>query len=200
VRTATAYEPQLRGATALALAGAPDEAEAVVRRLRTVRPDDTLLQGTYRPVAEAAIFLRRRRPAEAVDVLRAAAQYERGTVAALAPAYLRGEARLQAGDAVEARQDFQTVLDNRGADPFSPLIPLAQLGVARALSAGGQIIEARKAYESLMRTWDRADPDLPVLLAARREAAQLTLSHAVSSRSSPSPDSTAPGARRGAPR
>jgi tetratricopeptide (TPR) repeat protein len=200
VRTATAYEPQLRGATALALAGAPDEAEAVVRRLRNVRPDDTLLQGTYRPVAEAAILLRRRRSAEAVDALRVAAQYERGTVAALAPAYLRGEARLQAGDAVEARQDFQTVLDNRGADPFSPLIPLAQLGVARALSAAGQIIEARKTYETLMRTWDHADPDLPVLLAARREAAQLTLSHAVSSRSSPSPDSTAPGARHGAQR
>jgi eukaryotic-like serine/threonine-protein kinase len=173
VRTATAYEPQLRGATALALAGAPDEADAVVRRLRNVRPDDTLLNGAYRPVADASILLRRRRAAEAIDVLRAAARYERGIVAALAPAYFRGEARRQAGDAVDAVRDFQTVLDNRGADPFSPLIPLAQLGIARALSAGGRVTEARQAYETVLRTWDHADADLPVLLAARREAAQL---------------------------
>jgi hypothetical protein len=51
-----------------------------------VRPDDTLLHGAYRPVAEAAILLQRRRRIETVDVLRAAARYERGMVAALAPA------------------------------------------------------------------------------------------------------------------
>ncbi len=173
VRTATAYEPQLRGATALAIAGAPDEADAIVRRLRTVRPDDTLLHGAYHPVAEAAILIQRRRGADAIDVLRAAARYERGMVAALAPAYFRGEARLQAGQAADAVRDFQVVLDNRGADPFSPFIPLAQLGVARALSAGGDVTAARKAYELVLRAWDHADADFPMLLAARREAAQL---------------------------
>jgi tetratricopeptide (TPR) repeat protein len=173
VRTATAYEPQLRGAAALALAGAPEEADALVRRLRGVRPDDTFLQGAYRPVAEAAILLARKRHAEAVDVLRAAARYERGMVAALAPAYLRGQARLRAGEPAEAARDFQTVIDNRGADPFSPLIPLAQLGVARALSAEGRVIDARRAYDVVLRAWERADADLPALLDARREAAQL---------------------------
>ena len=38
VRSATAYEPQLRAATALALGGEPSEADALVRRLRGVRP------------------------------------------------------------------------------------------------------------------------------------------------------------------
>jgi tetratricopeptide (TPR) repeat protein len=173
VSKATAYEPQLRGATALALASVPDEGEAVVRKLRHIRPDDTLLHGAYRPVAEAAILLGRGRAADAIEALRAAARYERGTVAALAPAYLRGEARLKEGAAAEALRDFRTVLDNRGADPFSALIPLAQLGAARAWSAAGNVVESRKAYEAVLHTWEHADPDLPVKLAARRELAQL---------------------------
>jgi hypothetical protein len=41
------------------------------------------------------------------------------------------------------------------------------------LSAGGSVIEAGQAYETVLRTWDHADADLPVLLAARGEAAQL---------------------------
>jgi eukaryotic-like serine/threonine-protein kinase len=43
IQSATANEPQLRAAAALALAGGADEAEAVIRRLRLVRPEDTLL-------------------------------------------------------------------------------------------------------------------------------------------------------------
>jgi hypothetical protein len=84
------------------------------------------------------------------------------------------------------------VLDNRGADPFSSLIPLAQLGVARALSAGGHVAEARTAYETVLRTWEHADPDLPVLLAARKEAAELSTARPVSSRSLLPKGSTAP--------
>jgi eukaryotic-like serine/threonine-protein kinase len=169
VTSATAYEPQLRAATALALAGATDDADAVVRRLRTVRPEDTLLHGAYLPVAEGAVLLRRGRPDAAIEVLRTAASYERGIVAALAPAYIRGAARLQAGAAADALRDFQTVLDNRGADPFSPLIPLAQLGIARAFAKSGNTVESRRAYEMVLKTWEHADPDLPVLLDAGKE-------------------------------
>ena len=57
VQTATAYEPQLRAAVALALAGEPGEAESIVRRLRTVREEDTLLHRAYLPPAEAAVLL-----------------------------------------------------------------------------------------------------------------------------------------------
>ena len=173
VRSATAFEPQLRAAAALALAGAPDEADAVVRRLRNVRPEDTLLHAAYLPVAEAAVLLRRGRSGDAVEQLRPAARYERGVVAALLPAYLRGEARLRGGAAAEAGRDFQIVLDHRGAEPFSPVIPLAQLGLARALARTGQGAESRKVYEGLLGAWSGADPDLPALLAARDELAAL---------------------------
>jgi serine/threonine protein kinase/Flp pilus assembly protein TadD len=193
-------EPQLRAATALALAGAPDEAEPVVRRLRHVRPEDTLLHTSYLPVAEAALLLRpgvrsrisitrggsldapaeppgvrsrfsdlRGRADAAVEQLRPASGHERGIVAALVPAYLRGEARLLAGDLDDAAREFRVVLNHRGADPFSPVWPLSQLGLARALGRAGRESESRLAYDALLHTWTTADPDLPPLIAARHE-------------------------------
>ena len=65
------------------------------------------------------------------------------------------------------------VLDNRGADPFSPIVPLAQLGLARALVRSGDAAGGRAAYDAVLRTWFAADADLPPLIAARQEAAAL---------------------------
>jgi eukaryotic-like serine/threonine-protein kinase len=207
LQTGPPNEPQLRAATALALAGAPDEAEPIVRRLRHVRPEDTLLHTAYLPVAEAALFLRqsgvrsristaplstavreadaggsrgpgvvrsrfsdsRGRADGAVEQLRPAAGHERGIVAALVPAYLRGEARLLAGDFEDAAREFRGVLDHRGADPFSPVWPLSQLGLARALAGAGRTADARQAYDAVLYTWTNASPDLPPLLVAQHE-------------------------------
>jgi eukaryotic-like serine/threonine-protein kinase len=176
LRVATAYEPQLRAAAALALAGAPDEAEAVLRRVRSVRPEDTLLQGVYLPIAEASVLLGRGRPDAAVDALRRASQYELGSVAALAPAYLRGDARLRAGAFQDAVRDFHSVTDHRGTDPFSPLVAASNLGAARALARTGALDESRKAYQSVLHDWVTADPDLPLLREARDELARLSRS------------------------
>ena len=176
VQSATAFEPQLRAAAALAWAGEPDQAESVIRRLRSVRPADTLLHAAYLPVAEAAVQMGRGRAAAAIEALRPAARYERGMVAALAPAYMRGEARLRAGAPADAVREFRTVLDNRGADLFSPLLPMAQLGLARALGQRGQRLESRQAYDALLAIWTAADRDLPALAAARKEQRELSLS------------------------
>jgi eukaryotic-like serine/threonine-protein kinase len=200
LQTGPPNEPQLRAATALALAGAPEEAEPIVRRLRHVRPEDTFLHTAYLPVAEAALLLRpgvrsrfsttqrgavagaaarpgvrsrfsefRDRADGAVEQLRPAAGHERGIVAALVPAYLRGEARLLAGDFEDALREFRSVLDHRGADPFSPVWPLSQLGLARALAGVGRESESRQAYDALLSTWTNADPDLPPLIGAQHE-------------------------------
>jgi tetratricopeptide (TPR) repeat protein len=173
VQSSTAYEPQLRAAVALALAGEANEAELAVRRLRTVREEDSLLHGAYLPPAEAAVLLARGSVDAAVEQLRRAAPYETGTVAALVPVYLRGEARLAAGAAVDAASMYRSLLDHRGADPFSPLIPVSQLGLARALARSGRETESRKVYESLLTSWKDADADLPVLRQAREELSHL---------------------------
>jgi hypothetical protein len=200
LQTGPPNEPRLRAATALALTGAVDEAEPVIRRLRQVRPQDTLLHTTYLPVAEAALLLGsgvrsristgagdapdhttvpagvrsrisdlRDRADGAVEQLRPAAGHERGIVAALVPAYLRGEARLVAGDFEGAAREFRVVLDHRGSEPFAPVWPLSQLGLARALEQAGRKSESRQAYDALLHTWSSADPDLPPLISARRE-------------------------------
>ena len=173
VRTATAFEPQLRAATALALGGEPEEADALVRRLKGVRSQDTLLQSAYLPVVEAAALLARDQPADAIEVLRRAAPYEKGIVAALLPVYVRAEARLRAGDAAGAVREFTSVLDNRGADPFSPVVAMAHLGLARAHARAGNPAGSRTSYETLLELWKDADPDLPLLRVARDEIAAL---------------------------
>ena len=105
----------------------------------------------------------RARADAAVEQLRPAAGHERGIVAALVPAYLRGEARLLTGDFEGPCGSSEGVLDHRGTDPFSPVWPLSQLGLGRALAEMGRESEARRAYEGLLHTWSNADPDLPPL-------------------------------------
>jgi tetratricopeptide (TPR) repeat protein len=173
VQSATAYEPQLRAAVALALAGAPDEAESLVRRLRGVREEDALLHTAYLPAAEAAVLLVRGSLEPALEELRRAAPYETGFVAALVPTYLRGEVKLKAGAAADAIREYRAVAEHRGAEPFSPVIPLSQLGLARALARSGNAAESRKMYEGLLVTWKEADADLPILRQVRDELARL---------------------------
>jgi serine/threonine protein kinase/tetratricopeptide (TPR) repeat protein len=173
LRSNTAFEPQLRAATALALGGDPDAAEATVRQIKGRQPQDTLLQNAYLPVVEAAALLARGRPEEAIERLRPASPYENGIVAALLPVYLRGEARLRAGAPAEAAREFQALLTHRGADPFSPVVAMAQLGLARAHARSGAVAESRTAYEALFKIWENADQDLPILRAARSEYAAL---------------------------
>ena len=95
--------------------------------------------------------------------------YEHGIVAALLPIYMRAEARLRAGAHEEAAREFQAILTHRGADPFSPVVPLAYLGLGRAHAGMAARTEARAAYEMLFEIWANADPDLPALRTAREE-------------------------------
>jgi tetratricopeptide (TPR) repeat protein len=160
--------PRLRVLTVLGLTGAP-EASRMAQVLEQNLPDSTVVGGVMLPTTRAASLLHAGRPAEAVEALRAAVAYDAGNVAALIPRYLRGEALLGAGEPARARDEFQSILAARGADPFSPVVALAPLGVARALAALGEREKSAEAYEELFEAWRNADVDLPVLLAAREE-------------------------------
>ena len=166
----TTYAPRLRAAAAFALAHATSAAESEIRRFRDLRPEDTILHRVYLPTAEAALHLSRREFDRVVEVLRAGSPYEHGIVAALLPMLLRGQAQLRAGAFSEAVSEFQSVLQHRGADPFSPAIPLARLGLARALRELGDRSGAARAYQELLAIWRDADGDVPVVREARAEA------------------------------
>jgi eukaryotic-like serine/threonine-protein kinase len=157
-RSSRAPEAQLRAATAMALSRAAGEAGPIVRRLAASHPDDTLMQAGYVVPAEAAVHLGAGRADAALEELRRASAYEFGIVAALIPAYLRGEAYLRTGAVSDAAREFSAVLDHRGTDPFSPVLPMARLRLARALEQSGEVARAREVREALRAEWSGADP------------------------------------------
>ena len=169
LRAGPSAAPRLRAVAALALAGAPDEAEPAIADLKPSEADDLFVSKVHVPVAQAAVRLARQQPAQALQALLPSQPYERGSIAVLAPTFLRGLARLRQGDPAAASEDFKAVLDHRGVDPFSPLYALAGLELARARARAGDTAGSRAAYDAFLASWSEADADVPVFVAARSE-------------------------------
>ena len=155
-------------------------------------PQDSFIRTSWLPMTEAALAIHDHRPAHAIDRLEAARRDETGDQAALWPAYLRGLAYLDQGAAAEAEAEFQKILDHRGVlapAVFHPaamtLYPLAHVGRARAAARAGRVEDGQRAWEALFGLWKDADPDLPLLVAGKREAREAALP---------------PGRREGTPR
>ena len=97
--------------------------------------------------------------------------------------YVRGEAYLAAGQGKEAAAEFQKILDHSGIVWNCWTGALAHLGVARAnalearTSHGADVDAARAramaAYKDFLTLWKDADPDIPILIAAKAEYAKL---------------------------
>ncbi len=164
--------PRMRLLTTLGLAGAA-EAPRLTALLQAQRPDATLVSGVIVPAARAAIALEGGRPELALQALGPAAAYEAGNVAVLIPAWLRAEAYMKTGQPARAVEEYERIVARRGADPFSPVVALAPLGVARGRAALGEREAAAAAYRSFLDAWKDADPDVPVLVEARQEALKL---------------------------
>ena len=94
-------------------------------------------------------------------------------MAGLVPVFLRGEAYLLKGSFADAIGQYERILQHRGVDPFAPIVPLAQLGIARAKARLSDVDGSRRAYEELFTIWKSADADFGPLLAARREYERL---------------------------
>jgi eukaryotic-like serine/threonine-protein kinase len=167
------FDPKLRAAMTLAATGATTEAQAIADELARANPEHTLIVSVLVPMVQAAIELRRNRPKRAIEQLAAAAPYELGFFAAFGPVYLRGRSLLMQGSGAAAAAEFQRIRDNRGVDPFSPYYAVARLELGRALALAGDTPASRQAYEAFIAQWADADPDIPVLLEARKELARL---------------------------
>jgi tetratricopeptide (TPR) repeat protein len=161
-----------RASRALALCGDP-EAARIAAELSRRFPDATLTNRAAVPIANAALALARNEPARTLQLLAPVDPYDRAPSTEFWPAYLRGQAQLQLGDASAARAAFESILARRGEVPASPLFPLAHLGVARAAVRLDDLDRARTSYERFFELWKNADPDLRILREARAEAARL---------------------------
>jgi hypothetical protein len=124
----------------------------------------------------------------ALDILAPVTSYDlyappQFQIAPIYPAFVRGEVYLRLGDGPKAAAEFQKLLDHRGMVLNFSLGALAHLGIARAYAiearsatgaeAASALTKARSAYQDFFALWKDADPDIPVLIAAKSEYAKL---------------------------
>jgi eukaryotic-like serine/threonine-protein kinase len=163
-----------RYSSALALAYAGDNARAqkLADDLAKDFPEDTAVRFAFVPTLRARIALNRNDPAQAIEALQAAMPYETGTPS-LYPAYERGHAYIAAHQGTEAAVEFQKILDHRGIVVNDPIGALAHLQIGRAYAIQGDTDKAKAAYQDFFSLWKAADPDIPILIAAKSEYAKL---------------------------
>jgi eukaryotic-like serine/threonine-protein kinase len=65
------------------------------------------------------------------------------------------------------------VFSHPGVVLMAPIGALAHLGMGRAYTLQGETVKARAAYQDFFTLSKDADPDVPVLLAAKAEYAEL---------------------------
>jgi len=122
----------------------------------------------------------KKKPGDAIRILDDTSKYELGQAppqidvgGLLYPVYVRGEAYLAMARGSEAAREFQKFLDNRSVVQNFPLGALAHLGLGRAYTLQGDTPKARTAYQDFFALWKDADPDIPILIAAKAEYAKL---------------------------
>jgi hypothetical protein len=69
--------------------------------------------------------------------------------------------------------EFQKILDHRGIVLNEPIGALAHLQLGRAYSLQGDTAKARAAYKDFLALWKDADADIPILIQAKAEYAEL---------------------------
>jgi hypothetical protein len=77
------------------------------------------------------------------------------------------------GAANEPPQNSRKSSTIAGLCSTKPIAALAPLGLARAYVLQGDTAKARAAYHDFLTLWKDADPDIPVLIAAKAEYAKL---------------------------
>jgi eukaryotic-like serine/threonine-protein kinase len=168
---------QILAALALARAGEPTRARRLADELERRFPMNTMLNGYWLPTIRATIEIERKNPGRALEFLKTASSYELGGVpplgGSLYPAYVRGHAELLLHRGKQATAEFQKFLEHPGIVLNFPFGALARLGLARAYAMQGDTANSRAAYQDFLTLWKDADPDVPILRAARSEYAKL---------------------------
>jgi tetratricopeptide (TPR) repeat protein len=179
---------KLFAALTLARIGETVVPKAIVEELEKSYPLDTMLKFYGLPTVKAATELNANNTAQAMVFLEAAAPYELGDplqfqLGTMYPVYIRGQAELMAHNGVAAAAEFQKFLDNSGVVWNCWTGALAHLELARAnaleartskgADARAARVRALVAYKDFLTLWKDADPDIPILIAAKSEYAKM---------------------------
>jgi hypothetical protein len=128
--------------------------------MREDYPSNTLLNQLWIPFIKAGGLVQAGRFEAAVAQLEMTERFQ--GAGQFFPQYFRGLAYLHLDRRNDAAREFDSILAHQGEAPLSVLYPLAQLAKARAM-------HDRHEYEKFFELWKDADPDMPALIAARRE-------------------------------
>jgi serine/threonine protein kinase/tetratricopeptide (TPR) repeat protein len=154
--------------------GDASESRKIIDAVMKEFPDDSMLKYKIAPAIEAMNLIHENKAKEAIAVLEPSQKYELGArYAEFVVIYARGSAYLQLHDGAKAAGEFQKILDHRGLDIVSALYPMAQLNLAHSYALQGDSAKASTAYQDFFAMWKDADPDVPVLIAAKAEYAKL---------------------------
>ncbi|MGB5161090.1 MAG: protein kinase [Thermoanaerobaculia bacterium] len=154
-------------ALALSRIGDPAAATELIEEMTSRFPHHTQIRSVWIPAIEATLAMQQGMPGEAIAALERAREYERRLQVTI---YLRGLAYLANGSPGLAASEFDRLLGPvMGARSIEIERPLAHLGLARAHALSGDVMEARKAYQTFFEVWQQADEDIPILLEARAE-------------------------------
>jgi tetratricopeptide (TPR) repeat protein len=167
-----------RPALALAVCGDAAQAEKLAAGTSNLFPNGTLWNAVQLSTIRAAIALKQNQPAKAVELLASASPYERAYPEAV---YLRGLAYLDLREGAEAAAQFEKILNHKGVNwgsawqhPYwGQFYSLSYLGLARASALAGDTAKAGKTFQDFLALWKNADPDIPILIAAKVEYAKL---------------------------
>jgi len=180
LRQMPSRQVQTFAALVLARAGDNPRADAIADELASRYPSDTLLKGYWLPVIRATIEMNRKNPTGALADLQTASQTELGLAvplveqaALLAPVFIRGQSYLLLHQGPKAAAEFQKFFEFRGIGANCLLASLAHLQIARAYAMQGDTSKSETAYQDFFTLWKDADPDIPVLVAAKAEYARL---------------------------
>jgi tetratricopeptide (TPR) repeat protein len=160
----------LNGLATLAELGDRKAAEAGLKAYQIQHPVSPSWDAKVGALVRADILLADHRPSEAIAALEPARAYEDFSLDSW---HLRALAYQQNGQPDKAAAEFQRLLKAQSIDSANVDIPLAQLGLGRALAAAHRSDEARQAYKDFLSMWSQADADLVLPAAARKELAGL---------------------------
>ena len=121
------------------------------------------------PRMRAAVAMQEGKPADALAALEPSRPY---MLALFETRTERAAIYMKLGEPAKAAEDYKNIVATPGSG-FGVLYPMARLGLARSEAAAGDIASSRAAYQDFLSEWKDADPNLPVIKAAKAELAKL---------------------------
>jgi tetratricopeptide (TPR) repeat protein len=149
------------------------QAQSLLDEMHKLYPENTVIESIVAPMVRAEMERTRGNLDQAIQLLESIRSYDFGIATGVSNTYMRANLYLKQRRGNEAAAEFRKIMDRPSLDSFSPAHPLSRLGLARALAISGDVSGARTSYQDFFALWKDADPDLTVLVQAKKEYEQL---------------------------